>query len=350
MRPNSNDTHAPSLSMELFPEYIQRRHSQTGWPWNEESKPADAVMANGKPWPKISIITPSFNQGEFIEETIRSVLLQGYPNLEYIIVDGGSTDQTVQIIKKYEPWISSWVSEPDHGQTHALNKGFQKATGEIVAWMNSDDYYAKGAFQCIAQVFVDHEKPLLLYGDCNEVNEDGVLTKHYSSPYEGVNSLVIQKGFIPQPASFFHKQLIEEVGYLDESLRYAMDCDLWIKIAQSHDVLHIKQTLANFRIHSASKTEMDLPKMLAEHEAVVRKYWGSRLNLKYHTQCFQARRQRSYVYLSFANRALAEQMPEVLPLLLRSLLTYPLIVFNRSFLSVCVRYMKKIFSALITTK
>ena len=102
-----------------------------GWPWTEESSQLPEKMSDGSPWPRISIVTPSYNQGQFIEETIRSVLLQGYPNVEYIIIDGGSTDNSLEIIKKYEPWLAYWVSEPDRGQSHALNKGIQKATGDI---------------------------------------------------------------------------------------------------------------------------------------------------------------------------------------------------------------------------
>jgi cellulose synthase/poly-beta-1,6-N-acetylglucosamine synthase-like glycosyltransferase len=114
---------------------------KTGWPWTEESPLLPDKMEGDCDWPKISIVTPSYNQGRFIEETIRSVLLQGYPNLEYIIIDGGSTDNSVEIINKYEPWLTYWVSEPDRGQSHGINKGFEKATCEVFGWLNSDDYF-----------------------------------------------------------------------------------------------------------------------------------------------------------------------------------------------------------------
>jgi len=107
-------------------------HGKKGWPWTEETPPLPDTMPDGRPWPRISIVTPSYNQAEFIEETIRSVLLQGYPDIEYIIIDGGSTDGSVKIIKKYEPWLTYWVSEPDRGQSHAINKGMKRATGEIL--------------------------------------------------------------------------------------------------------------------------------------------------------------------------------------------------------------------------
>ena len=106
----------------------------TGWPWREETRQLPNTLPDGSPWPRISIVTPSFNQGKYIEETIRSILLQGYPNLEYIIMDGGSNDGSLEIIKKYEPWLALWVSEKDRGQSHAINKGFLSSTGDVVAW------------------------------------------------------------------------------------------------------------------------------------------------------------------------------------------------------------------------
>src|SRR5205823_3046168 len=130
----------PVFDLKLMPVSPGR----VGWPWTFQGLPSAARNAE-RPWPRISVVTPSFNQGRFIEETIRSVLLQAYPNLEYIIIDGGSTDNTVEIIKKYEPGITYWVSEKDRGQSHAINKGFARATGDIFAWLCSDDVYAPGA-------------------------------------------------------------------------------------------------------------------------------------------------------------------------------------------------------------
>ncbi len=114
--------------------------NQTGWMWNEESSQLPENMPDGHQLPRITIVTPSYNQGQFLEATIRSVLLQGYPNLEYIIIDGGSSDNSVEIIRKYEPWLAYWVSEKDRGQAHAINKGFAHATGSIYAYLNSDDF------------------------------------------------------------------------------------------------------------------------------------------------------------------------------------------------------------------
>ena len=126
---------------------------QVGWPWTEETPPLPPTAPGGHPWPLISIVTPSFNQGAYLEEAIRSILLQGYPNLEHILIDGGSTDGSVAIIKKYERWFTHWVSERDRGQAHAINKGLARCTGEIFNWINSDDYLMAGALRKIAATF-----------------------------------------------------------------------------------------------------------------------------------------------------------------------------------------------------
>ena len=156
-----------NISLSLF------SPSKTGWPWSEQSKQLPKTMKNGKLWPKISIVTPSFNQVQFIEETIRSVILQNYPNLEYIIIDGGSTDGSVEIIKKYEKYLTYWVSEPDSGQSEAINKGWKIATGDIIAWLNSDDMYMPYALSTIASMYAANPDKIIFQGSCNNIDIEG---------------------------------------------------------------------------------------------------------------------------------------------------------------------------------
>jgi cellulose synthase/poly-beta-1,6-N-acetylglucosamine synthase-like glycosyltransferase len=154
---------------------------KTGWPWTEESRPLPDATADGQLWPKISIVTPSYNQGRFIEECIRSVLLQGYPNLEYIIIDGGSTDETVEVIKKYEPWLAYWESEPDRGQSHAINKGLAKSTGQLFNWHNSDDVLTSNSLTTMAAAMVKHPQAGYAHGYRIIIDAKGAVqgdTKH----------------------------------------------------------------------------------------------------------------------------------------------------------------------------
>jgi glycosyltransferase involved in cell wall biosynthesis len=206
-------------------------------------------------WPKISIVTPSYNQGQFIEETIRSVLLQGYPNLEYIIIDGGSTDNTVDIISKYEPWIAYWTSEKDGGQSHAINKGWARATGEIVAWLNSDDTYAAGSFAQVAGYFLDDASAAMIYGDCNIIDKQGIFVKRCPAEEFKLENLVCNKWFIPQQSTFLRRAVVEAVGGIREDLHLVMDWEYWLRIALRKNVIrYFPVQLASFRIWEEAKT------------------------------------------------------------------------------------------------
>jgi len=228
--------------------------SKKGWPWTQET-PIKSIFANDNNiWPKISIITPSYNQGQFIEETIRSVLLQNYPNIEYIIIDGGSTDGSIEVIRKYERWITYWVSEPDDGQTNAINKGFQKATGEIVAWLNSDDFYTPGALFSVAKAFLEKPNADVIYGNIKTV---GVKTLKFPNICLNKYSRkrLFYSNYIPQPASFISINALRKVKFLDERFDYIMDYDLWMRLGKENVIFHyIPKTLAYFRFHRNSKT------------------------------------------------------------------------------------------------
>jgi glycosyltransferase involved in cell wall biosynthesis len=206
--------------------------------------------------PLVSIITPSFNQARYIEATIRSVLTQDYPRLEYIIVDGGSTDGTVDIINKYKSRVAWWVSEKDKGQTDAINKGFARATGEILAWINSDDTYEPGAVAAAVKYLQAHPEVGMVYGDCNFINEGGMVIGKFNSAQ--TNHSLIRQGYvhIPQQTMFFRADLWKQVGPLDPSFYFAMDYDLWTRISALAEIKYVPQTWANFRLHTSGKTIM----------------------------------------------------------------------------------------------
>ena len=236
---------------------------KTGWPWTEESPQLPDQMPDGNPWPRISIVTPSYNQGQFIEETIRSVLLQRYPDLEYIVIDGGSTDDSVEIIGKYEPWLAYWVSEKDRGQANAINKGFRKISGDIIGWLNSDDYYTSGGLQIVAINYITQETQILLNGATYFIglgkDRDGVWK---SGRVELLPLLFHWKLYktgpiaIPcQPSVFFSKELIRNIGILRTDLHLAMDYEYWLRAMKAgYSFRYIEFVLSFYRFHEESKS------------------------------------------------------------------------------------------------
>ena len=240
-----------------------------GWPWTEQSPLIPDTMPDGGLWPLISIVTPSYNQGQFIEETIRSVLLQGYPNLEYMIIDGSSTDKSVEVIRKYEPWLDYWVSETDRGQAHAISKGFQRVGGEILAWLNSDDQYCKRALQLVSRFF--QEKPALdlLYGDCEMTDARGSIIDRIKGQSGGLAEL-LARDFIPQPSSFFHRRAWKAVGGLDVNLSFTLDYDLWIRMmVKGIKSLYVPVPLSRFRWHDVSKSNRHVAQFGYEYLGVL---------------------------------------------------------------------------------
>ncbi len=234
---------------------------KTGWPWTEETEPLPERMPDGSQWPLLSIVTPTYNYAQFLEETMRSVLLQGYPNLEYIIIDGGSTDNSVEIIKKYEKWLAYWVSEKDRGQSQAINKGFQKASGEILAWLNSDDTYEKKAFANIAEEFAAHPDADVISGQCRlwcGRPDDQMVGPSPLRTYQDflrVGSNWMNHRLILQPEAFFRRRAYELADGVSEGLHFALDVSLWIKMARQNCYFHsFNQHLANLRIHKGQKT------------------------------------------------------------------------------------------------
>ncbi|MDD2922590.1 MAG: glycosyltransferase family 2 protein [Anaerolineales bacterium] len=210
------------------------------------------------PLPLVSIITPSFNQARFLEAAIQSVLGQDYPRIEYIVVDGGSTDESANVIKKYESRIAWWVSEKDNGQTDAINKGFNRANGEILAWINSDDTYNAGAVSAAVKYLVENPEIALVYSDCNYVNEDGEVIGQFPAAQTDIRKLREGYVHIPQQTMFFRAKYWKELEPLDPSFYFAMDYDLWTRIAAKAPIKYLGgQTWANFRIHTSSKTNVN---------------------------------------------------------------------------------------------
>ncbi len=227
---------------------------RAGWPWTEEVSSLPDTMPDGSPWPRVSIITPSYNQAPFLEETIRSVLLQGYPDLEYLIIDGGSTDGSVKIIRKYEPWLAYWASEKDRGQSHAINKGWARATGETVAWLNSDDYYQPGIMGAPVLELAMHPEAVLVYGDCRLVTDMSEYMRTWKAGVCSPRSLLLDDNQIPQQSTFIRASALSASGGVNERLHYTMDHELWVRLGVLGEMRYVPGTIGNFRYHSTSKS------------------------------------------------------------------------------------------------
>ena len=219
--------------------------------------------------PLVTIVTPSFNQAAYLEETIQSVLGQTYPNIEYILVDGASTDDTLQIIKRYEKKLSRWISELDKGQTDAINKGFALAKGEILGWINSDDTLLPNAVEEAVAFLTEYPQVGLVYGNANYIDGKSRVIGRFPARQTDLEKL--RRGYvhIPQQASFFRKNLWDQVGPLDDSFFFAMDYDLWTRLAAVSELKYVQNLWANFRLHADAKTiEADdrcWPEMLRVH-------------------------------------------------------------------------------------
>lgn len=253
---------------------------RTGWPWTAEPEVVPPTMPDGTAWPEISIVTPSYQQAEFLEETLRSVLLQGYPNLEYIVIDGGSRDGSVDIIRRYEPWLSHWVSEADRGQSHAINKGFARAGGRILGWLNSDDIYYPGALVSMAEAMHSAGTEIVL-GAMDKVqfgSGEPQFVKR-SLPWVGEplhRFPILERGSVEpfhfyQPSMFWTRRLWEETGGLDERYHYVMDRE-WCNraLATGARVATVDTPWTRFALHAGSKSQDLTHRQQAEQ---VTMYW-----------------------------------------------------------------------------
>lgn len=226
-------------------------------------------------WPKITVVTPSYNQASFLEATLRSVHDQEYPNLEHIVIDGGSTDGSVEIIRKFEDHLAYWVSEPDKGQTDALIKGFSRATGEILAWLNSDDLYEPRTLWEVAEFFSRHPEVQFVYGDALWIDTEGrTLRPKKEIPFNQFIWLY-DHNYIPQPSAFWRKELYEAVGGLDPRFDLAMDADLWIRFAEKTRPVHVRRIWSRMRFYPEQKNQR-LRVISNQEDEIIRKRYFPR--------------------------------------------------------------------------
>src|SRR5581483_771889 len=226
---------------------------QRGWPWEAPAAPVSPTPADAA-LPRITIVTPSYNQGAFLERTIRSVLLQGYPNLEYIVIDGGSTDGSVEIIRKYDRWLAHWVSEKDRGQVDAINKGLRRATGDWVAWQNSDDVYCPGCLHAVARRCLRDPGAGFICANVNLIDaSDRVLTDlRFVRPTRG--AMLAEGMVLTNQAAFWRRSLHERIGYLDDSYACAFDFDWFLRVLRVARAAHVDRMMGGYRIHGETKS------------------------------------------------------------------------------------------------
>jgi len=236
--------------------------------------------------PIVSIVTPSFNQAQFLESTIQSVINQDYPHIEYMVIDGGSTDGSVDIIRKYQPRLAYWVSQKDHGQSDAVNQGWRRATGAIWSYLNSDDLLQPGAVRAIVAAFAACPAAVAAYGDCAYIDDTGRETGQLHGAPCDFDRLLRdgQIRYIAQPASFYAAEAVRRVGLLDESLHFAMDYDLLLRLARAGEMAYVPQSLAAFRLHRQTKTASLAERHWQETLQVMARFggrWRWRWRLRY---------------------------------------------------------------------
>ena len=227
----------------------------TGWPWTGASAPVQDVMPDGRPWPRISLVTPAFNQGAYLEQALRSVLLQGYPRLELIVMDGGSSDGTRAVLERYSPWLAYWVSQPDKGPASALNDGFRHATGDIYGFLNADDFLLDGSLARVAAEMSAHPEADVVSGHGYFASEDGALGMPTYSDRWNFTRFRYGACVLLQPATFFRAAAFERVNGFRERASTVWDMELWADMAESGARFHLVDVfMAAFRLHAGSIT------------------------------------------------------------------------------------------------
>lgn len=239
--------------------------------------------------PKISVITPSYNQCKYIESTIESVLSPNYPNLEYIIIDGGSTDGSVDIIRNYQDKLAYWVSETDQGQTDALNKGFARATGDIFCWLCSDDLLESWTLWEVANYFQNNPEVSCVYGDTTWIDaENRLICKRKELPFNRFIFLY-EHNFIPQPSTFWRRDLHEEIGLLNPEFEVSMDADLWLRFSEKTTLHHVSRPWSCMRLYSEQKTQRLKSRADEERRILCQKYFGKESDVMFMTKRLYAK-------------------------------------------------------------
>jgi len=289
--------------------------------------------------PLISIITPSLNQRAYIKHNIKSVLDQNYPNFEHIIIDGSSTDGTIDILKKYKHLI--WISEKDGGQSEAINKGFKKARGEIIGWLNSDDCYEPGAFFTVVAELNKVYGKYIVSGDCSVIDDRGNKVGYCKGRFSDHKDLIKywdRDYTIPQPSVFFYRDILQECGYLDEKLHYGMDYEFWLRISKHRQIYYIEKPLAKIRVHDHAKSSPGYEVFECEWFRVSKEYWGGLFSINYYRLLFLALSFRSHLMrLSAYSRMEELSLKEFRRRILLSITSNPLNLFRRRFLSALLR-------------
>jgi len=325
-------------SIDVLPDPPSNR---SGWPWTEAPTSHTTAFSDAEDWPSISIITPSYNQGCFIEETIRSVLLQGYPNLEYIVIDGGSDDETVEILEEYDPWIDYWVSEPDDGQSQAINTGFRCANGEFGTWLNSDDIFLPTTLYTIGRYLREHPQCKFLTGDGLLMDAPLKNKLHVQRPssYSRKELLNYPSGqYLPQPSVFFSLDLIGRVSGVRKDLHYAMDLDLWVRMREEARLHYVPEELSITRQHEDTKTFGSNDAAMKEVWMVLRGHLDNTWSLRGLKLYLRLRQLRARNVRNQGLRLLhSEEATEAKSCLLEALRLYPPVAVSRRWVSLLFR-------------
>lgn len=243
-------------------------------------------------WPSITVVTPSYNQARFLEATLRSVLEQRYPNLEYMVMDGGSDDGSVDIIKRFEGQLSYWVSEADEGQTDALIKGFSRATGDILCWLNSDDLFEPWTLQEVARYFTGNSKAQAVYGDATWIDIEGrPIRSKKEHPFDRFIWMYYYN-YVPQPSTFWRRALYEEVGGLDPDYQLAMDADLWARFAERCTIAHVGRRWSRMRSYPEQRNQRYRDQSLREDRRIRERYVGREPEWSLRVKALAARTKR----------------------------------------------------------